>query len=65
MMHSVDGHAGGQGTSASPFNRPVPPQMHYRTQPSNSEERELEEKRELEENSLSWMAPEFDLDALL
>ena len=58
MIRSSDMQHGGQRSSASPFNRPVPPHMQHRAQVSA-------EERELDENSLAWMAPDFDLDELL
>lgn len=57
MLQSSDAAPGVQRASASPFRGPAAaPQMQYR----RAEEREMGE-----DNSLSWMAPDFDLDELL
>ena len=60
MLQSSDLSAAVEPSAASPFTRPVPSQMTYKAQAgSNAEERELDD------NSLAWMAPDFDLDELL
>jgi hypothetical protein len=56
MIRSSDAQHAGQRSSASPFNRPQ--QLQQRGQG-------VKEERELEDNSLAWMAPDFDLAELL
>ena len=65
MMHSCDSGAARAHACASPLGRAVPqPQMQYRAQAHVKSEAE-ENARELEDNSLAWMAPDFDLEQLL
>ena len=61
MIRSSDSQHGGQRSqrsSSSPFDRPVPPHLQHKAQAST-------EERDLDENALAWMAPDFDLDELL
>jgi len=59
MLQSTDAAPGGQRSSASPFRGATAASQMYR-RAGNTEEREL-----VEDNSLSWMAPDFELDELL
>lgn len=59
MLQSRDGAPGGQRSSASPLRGgTAAPNTQYR-RAGNTEERDAED------NSLSWMAPDFELDDLL
>jgi hypothetical protein len=60
MLQSTDAAPGGQRSSASPFRGATAASQTQYRRAGNTEEREL-----VEDNSLSWMAPDFELDELL